>query len=202
MSFGSLNSLLIVGVLLTFAWRAWCYVQEGKRNPLRLPNPPGPRPLPIIGNALDVPSGKQWVTYDQWSKQYGIFIPLPHLNMLTDGTGDITSFTVFGQTIVILGSWQRCLDLFEKRSSIYSDRPRLIMLHELYYHIRLEARCCYSNVSQNGMGLEFRNTAVWRLVETPSPSLSHIFPSISIVGVCPIARRGDFEAVGPVPEDS
>ncbi len=33
------------------------------------PYPPGPPPKPLIGNALDIPSEKQWVKYLEWSKR-------------------------------------------------------------------------------------------------------------------------------------
>jgi hypothetical protein len=36
-----------------------------------LPYPPGPRPLPIIGNMLDIPKQFSWVTYSKFSKTYG-----------------------------------------------------------------------------------------------------------------------------------
>ncbi len=36
-----------------------------------LPYPPGPRPLPIIGNLLDVPKKFSWLAYSKFSKQYG-----------------------------------------------------------------------------------------------------------------------------------
>lgn len=38
----------------------------------RLPLPPGPRRLPIIGNALDYPTKTPWVEYAEWSQKYGI----------------------------------------------------------------------------------------------------------------------------------
>ena len=41
-------------------------------------------------------------------------------------------FNVLGQDFLILGSLERTTDLLEKRSSNYSDRPRLPMLLELY----------------------------------------------------------------------
>ena len=34
-------------------------------------SPPGPRGWPIIGNALNLPSSKYWLTYDRWAKVYG-----------------------------------------------------------------------------------------------------------------------------------
>ena len=45
--------------------------------------------------------------------------------------GDMIYFNVLGQHFLILSSLKRTTDLFEKRSSNYSDRPRLPMLVEL-----------------------------------------------------------------------
>jgi hypothetical protein len=36
-----------------------------------LPYPPGPPPLPIIGNLLDIPKESPWAKYASISKQYG-----------------------------------------------------------------------------------------------------------------------------------
>lgn len=33
--------------------------------------PPGPAGLPIIGNMFDMPSQFQWITFANWSKDYG-----------------------------------------------------------------------------------------------------------------------------------
>jgi hypothetical protein len=38
----------------------------------RTPNyPPGPKPLPMLGNALDMPDNEQWITFAKWGAQYG-----------------------------------------------------------------------------------------------------------------------------------
>ena len=37
-----------------------------------LPYPPGPRPLPLIGNVLDIPKEFSWLSYTQLSKKYGM----------------------------------------------------------------------------------------------------------------------------------
>src|SRR5258708_14891421 len=36
-----------------------------------LPYPPGPSPLPLIGNLPDVPKRSAWVAYQAMSKEYG-----------------------------------------------------------------------------------------------------------------------------------
>ena len=36
-----------------------------------LPYPPGPRPLPIIGNVLDIPKQFSWLAYCKFSETYG-----------------------------------------------------------------------------------------------------------------------------------
>lgn len=33
--------------------------------------PPGPNPLPFIGNVLDMPDYKPWETFYKWGQQYG-----------------------------------------------------------------------------------------------------------------------------------
>ncbi|VDB87895.1 unnamed protein product [Peniophora sp. CBMAI 1063] len=77
--------------------------------------PPGPQGWPIIGNALNLPSSKYWLTYDRWSKAYG----------------DVLQFTSFGERTVILSSAKAVHDLFELRGNIYSDRPPAPMAGEL-----------------------------------------------------------------------
>ncbi|KAF5390053.1 hypothetical protein D9757_003792 [Collybiopsis confluens] len=87
------------------------------KNARKLPFPPGPRKLPVVGNLFDIPTkGHLWLEYDEMSRRYD---------------SDIIHLGTFGTSIVILSSAKAVHDILEKRSSKYSDRPRTVMLGEL-----------------------------------------------------------------------
>lgn len=44
----------------------------GRKISKRTCLPPGPRPLPLIGNAHQVPRRSPWLTYAAWAKEYGM----------------------------------------------------------------------------------------------------------------------------------
>ena len=35
------------------------------------PSPPGPPPKPLLGNLLDMPSEKEWLTFADWGQKWG-----------------------------------------------------------------------------------------------------------------------------------
>ena len=45
--------------------------------------------------------------------------------------GDMVFFKIFGQPFLVLGSKERTFDLFERRSSNYSDRPHFPMISDV-----------------------------------------------------------------------
>ncbi|KIM45959.1 hypothetical protein M413DRAFT_298764 [Hebeloma cylindrosporum] len=77
--------------------------------------PPGPKSLPLVGNILDMPSEREWLTFARWGETWG----------------DICSVTVLGQPLIILNSAKVAIDMLDKKSAIYSDRPTLQMGGEL-----------------------------------------------------------------------
>ncbi|KAJ7639244.1 cytochrome P450 [Roridomyces roridus] len=79
------------------------------------PFPPGPKGTFLLGNALDLPQSKPWVTFAEWAKTYG---PIVHLS-------------VFGKHIIVLNDLKYAIDILDKKSRIYSNRPKLIMGGEL-----------------------------------------------------------------------
>ena len=108
-------------------------IGERKLNPNRLPHPPGPKGLPFLGALFEVPSlsQKPWLVYDKWFKTYGQPCANICCTWLIYVLGDIIYFEVLGQPFMILGSLKRTNDIFDKRSSNYSDRKLSSML-ELY----------------------------------------------------------------------
>ncbi|KAJ7279712.1 cytochrome P450 [Mycena rebaudengoi] len=91
----------------------------------KLPLPPGPPKLPLVGNLFDVPPTLQWRTYALWRKQYD---------------SDIIHLNLVGTSVIVLSSLEATDALLEKRSSLYSDRDALTMVTELmgwYFNIVL-----------------------------------------------------------------
>ncbi|KAL2419798.1 Cytochrome P450 monooxygenase 58 [Exophiala dermatitidis] len=79
--------------------------------------PPGPRPLPFIGNRLDVPKKYPWIKFEEWARTYGPIITV-----------------WFGRRpTVIISDPDVAVDLLEKRSNKYSSRPRFVVMGEIFW---------------------------------------------------------------------
>ena len=57
-----------LAVLIVAGFLVWLLTKRSKQH---LPFPPGPKPLPVIGNLLDMPHEKEWLVYQQWAHKYG-----------------------------------------------------------------------------------------------------------------------------------
>ncbi|OJJ35541.1 hypothetical protein ASPWEDRAFT_183590 [Aspergillus wentii DTO 134E9] len=76
--------------------------------------PPGPSRLPFIGNLHQAPQELPWRVFHQWTQKYG----------------PIMSAQFGRQTLVFLADSTHARELLDKRGSIYSHRPRMVMAGE------------------------------------------------------------------------
>ncbi|CCM03391.1 uncharacterized protein FIBRA_05521 [Fibroporia radiculosa] len=87
------------------------FLDEKRRGRL----PPGPRGWPLIGNVLDFPTTQQWKTFAQWGEKWG---PLMSISLL-------------GRRMVIINSAKVAVEMLDKKSTIYSNRPKFIVAGEM-----------------------------------------------------------------------
>ncbi|KAH9834632.1 uncharacterized protein C8Q71DRAFT_859598 [Rhodofomes roseus] len=108
-------TLLDVVLGLTLVTLVVLYVVQNRQTTSKRHLPPGPRPLPILGNAHQMPSDFAEKVFAQWKDLYG----------------DIIFLRMFNTPVLVLNSAKAARDLLEKRSTKYSDRPYSIRFIEL-----------------------------------------------------------------------
>ncbi|KAF2251620.1 cytochrome P450 [Trematosphaeria pertusa] len=79
--------------------------------------PPGPTPLPFVGNKLQLPKSRPWIQFQKWSKAYG----------------PIYTIWIGRKPTVIVSDPVVAVDLMEKRSTKYSSRPRMVAMGEILW---------------------------------------------------------------------
>ncbi|KAI0033249.1 cytochrome P450, partial [Vararia minispora EC-137] len=78
--------------------------------------PPGPYPLPLVGNLFDLLNvNGAWDVFLEWKTKYG----------------DIVGLRALGYNVVVLNSLRAFDDLLNKRGDNYSHRPNLTVVREL-----------------------------------------------------------------------
>jgi len=70
--------------------------------------PPGPLPLPIVGNVLQLLKEKPWYRFEEWSKTYN---------------NPVITVWIGRNPIVVLDDVWTAGDLMDKKANIYSSRP-------------------------------------------------------------------------------
>ncbi|KAA8626752.1 CypX Cytochrome P450 [Pyrenophora tritici-repentis] len=79
--------------------------------------PPGPMPLPFLGNKLHLPKSKPWIKFQEWSKTYG----------------PIFTIWIGRKPTVVISDPNVAAELMEKRSAKYSSRPPMIAMGEILW---------------------------------------------------------------------
>ncbi|KAJ7439114.1 cytochrome P450 [Mycena latifolia] len=100
--------LAVVLLIIVFVWHR-------KSKASGEPLPPGPRPIPILGNILDLTAKELWLVATKWAEQFG----------------DVAHVHIVGQSLVFLNSPEATMDLLDRKGSIYGDKPQLVMAGEL-----------------------------------------------------------------------
>ncbi|KAF2646454.1 cytochrome P450 [Massarina eburnea CBS 473.64] len=100
-------SLLIAVPILTLIHDVWVWYRM----------PPGPTPLPFVGNKHQLPSSQPWVQFQKWSKVYG----------------PIFTIWIGRKPTVIISDPVIAAELMEKRSAKYSSRPRMVAMGEILW---------------------------------------------------------------------
>jgi len=82
------------------------------------PYPPGPKPMPIVGNVFDLPTEDVANVYIEWGKKYNsesndLFYPFTHMW----GVGSIIHASALGTHVVVLNKLEDAVELFEKRGT-------------------------------------------------------------------------------------
>jgi len=108
MSARSVESYVCLLVVFLVAW----VVSKRKRLPL----PPGPKGLPILGNTYDVPRSREWLAYERWARDFN---------------SDVIYLNLSGTPVIVVNSTEAAHELFDRKSTLYSDRPKMTMLNDL-----------------------------------------------------------------------
>lgn len=99
-----LLAISALAILVTFG----CYRQYQLNHSRPQLVPPGPTPLPVLGNILSLDTTRPWLTFNDWRSTYGDMIYARLLN----------------KPILVINSEELAKDIFEGRSNIYSDRTQ------------------------------------------------------------------------------
>ncbi|KAI0675578.1 CyP450 monooxygenase [Trametes maxima] len=165
--------LVISASILGVYCLRWLFCSHVRTSNLALP--PGPRPLPIVGNVFDVPKLRPWLGFWDLGKKFG----------------GIVYLQVLGQPMVILNNAELAIDLLDKRSANTSDRAPNIVLElsgldfnlafmaygrRWRHHRRVLWQYFHSGAVANYRSIQRDRAHVflWKLLQSPSQLENHI----------------------------
>ncbi|KAG9233652.1 cytochrome P450 monooxygenase [Amylocarpus encephaloides] len=173
----------IIALAFDYAWMLYLYARM----------PPGPIPLPIIGNTHLLPDTKPWIYFETLAKRYN--------------TPVITFWIGRNPTVWICDAWAAS-EILDKRAGIYASRPRMVVFGELgpgqtslvsmYYGPRWRI---HRKLTHMGVGLQqvrnylsFQNDesrlVAYNLLSTPNDFVVHLERyAASVVSIIGFGRR-------------
>ncbi|KZV92353.1 cytochrome P450 [Exidia glandulosa HHB12029] len=108
MDHGGLPVLALAAAVLALVFLATRPLKRGD-----YPLPPGPRPLPVLGNMFDIPRAKPWLQFTRWAEIYG----------------PVFTLTTPNDRIIVVNDLETISEGLEKRE--FADRPHLVVVSEL-----------------------------------------------------------------------
>ncbi|KAI9447043.1 cytochrome P450 [Lactarius psammicola] len=137
------TGLIVAASLAGFV--VWLIVRFTQRNFRNLP--PGPKGLPIVGDVRHI-ANQGWLASPQRRDEYG----------------EMMYVSALGKKVIIINSQRVAIDLLEKRSNIYSDRPRYIAAGDF-----LTENLMFSFMPYGDQWRRFRRVAVEGVSKTIVP---------------------------------
>lgn len=121
LAIGTISIVILGGIILR------------SRSPLiKLPYPPGPPEKGLFsGNQDSFPVSQAWLFYVDLAKKYGVlYVSDTFICRLCAllSLGDILHLRDYHKHYIILNSYEDNVELLDKRSGMYSDRPEIPML--------------------------------------------------------------------------
>ncbi|KAI0318070.1 cytochrome P450 [Amylostereum chailletii] len=98
---------LILATTFLFAVAVCHLIPLRRQTPL----PPGPRPLPFVGNVFDISQTTPWKTFTKWGIEYG----------------SVVAIKVFRAHFILINSPTHANEILGRGSSSSSSRPNLLM---------------------------------------------------------------------------
>ncbi|KAF2461513.1 cytochrome P450 [Lineolata rhizophorae] len=102
-----LTAIIVIGIVADYV----------RMLRLRRTLPPGPFPLPVVGNHLQIPKSKPWIAFEKWSKHYN---------------DPLLTIWLGRRPIIVANDAWSASEMMEKKANIYSSRPRIVIMGDMF----------------------------------------------------------------------